>query len=789
MSDFTPSWVLEELIGERTQLKQWAVKNVVQMLHDGATIPFIARYRKEQTGGMEVDKLREIKNQAEELKVVQQKIFTVLTGLQKQNKLNTQIQRSIRQAESLTEVEDLYAPYKPGHKGTLAERARALNLEPVAMACIQNSGNVNLNKHIKLGVKGLSSEKEVQTGIQHIIADLIHRDDGVIKVVKDLCKTNGILIECSKFVTSKKLSAKTLEKAQKAQQSSYKFENYFEFKGSSRTIRPHQVLAINRGEEQKILTVKYTIPESIQQKFNYTAEKKYLRFECKGSVRGLILRAIDDCWSRLVQPQIIRQIRSELTKSAQKSSIDVFSSNLRNLLLSAPVKGHSILGIDPGFRNGCKCAVISQTGQVLYTDVVYLHFAPEMKKKLQETVKKFRCKYIALGNGTACRETEKVLTDVVKNSSAKYCIVKEDGASIYSCSDLAKAELPDLDLTLRGAVSIARRLLDPLAELVKIEPKHIGVGQYQHDIPESQLKVALDSVVEECVSFVGVDLNTGSEALLRRVAGLNLTKAKSVVERREKKGPFTNRNQLKLIKGFGEKSFQQCAGFLRVNHSNFVVDVTEDMPESPSLAIGDQETILVSDDEQPSKGKKRKIKTVGGSKAVKKRCTSSDADPLDETWIHPESYDISYKLMDHIGIKPSELGRDSAIERVKAYKKNHSVQELNQDIQVGEPTIQLILDAFLQPCGYDIREKEMQPLFKEGIRDIASLREGTRLTGKVTNVTHFGAFVDIGVGRDGLIHNSNMKRTDLQLGHRVEVKVIKMDKAGNRIGLNLEHKL
>lgn len=390
MSDFTPSWVLEELIGERTQLKQWAVKNVVQMLHDGATIPFIARYRKEQTGGMEVDKLREIKNQAEELKVVQQKIFTVLTGLQKQNKLNTQIQRSIRQAESLTEVEDLYAPYKPGHKGTLAERARALNLEPVAMACIQNSGNVNLNKQIKLGVKGLSSEKEVQTGIQHIIADLIHRDDSVIKVVKDLCKTNGILIECSKFVTSKKLSAKTLEKAQKAQQSSYKFENYFEFKGSSRTIRPHQVLAINRGEEQKILTVKYTIPESIRQKFNYTAEKKYLRFECKGSVRGLILRAIDDCWSRLVQPQIIRQIRSELTKSAQKSSIDVFSSNLRNLLLSAPVKGHSILGIDPGFRNGCKCAVISQTGQVLYTDVVYLHFAPEMKKKLQETVKKFR---------------------------------------------------------------------------------------------------------------------------------------------------------------------------------------------------------------------------------------------------------------------------------------------------------------------------------------------------------------------------------------------------------------
>uniref|UniRef100_K1S2V2 S1 RNA-binding domain-containing protein 1 n=1 Tax=Magallana gigas TaxID=29159 RepID=K1S2V2_MAGGI len=268
--------------------------------------------------------------------VVQQKIFTVLTGLQKQNKLNTQIQRSIRQAESLTEVEDLYAPYKPGHKGTLAERARALNLEPVAMACIQNSGNVNLNKHIKLGVKGLSSEKEVQTGIQHIIADLIHRDDSVIKVVKDLCKTNGILIECSKFVTSKKLSAKTLEKAQKAQQSSYKFENYFEFKGSSRTIRPHQVLAINRGEEQKILTVKYTIPESIRQKFNYTAEKKYLRFECKGSVRGLMLRAIDDCWSRLVQPQIIRQIRSELTKSAQKSSIDVFSSNLRNLLLSAP---------------------------------------------------------------------------------------------------------------------------------------------------------------------------------------------------------------------------------------------------------------------------------------------------------------------------------------------------------------------------------------------------------------------------------------------------------------------
>nr|XP_022329484.1 S1 RNA-binding domain-containing protein 1-like [Crassostrea virginica] len=788
MRDFTPLWVLEELISERANLARWAVKNVVHMLENGATIPFIARYRKEQTHGMEVDKLREIKTLMEELKAIQQKIFTILTGLQKQNKLTEQIVQRIRGAESLTELEDLYAPYKPGNKGTLAERARALNLEPVAMTCIQNPIHVNINKHISLGVKGLSSEKEVQTGIQHIIADIIHRDDTVIKPIRDHCKEKGLMIECTQFITSKKMSAKTLQKAEKAQETSYKFENYFDFKSSSKTIRPHQILAINRGEENKILSVKFTISEVGRQKFDYMAEKKYLRHDCRGTVRGLVLRAIDDCWCRLVQPQIIRQIRSELTKAAQKSSIDVFSNNLRNLLLTAPVKGYSILGIDPGYKNGCKCAIISQTGQVLHTDVLFLSLSLKMKEKLRKAIEGFRCRYIALGNGTACRETEKLLTDVVAGTATTYCIVNEDGASIYSCSDLAKEELPDLDPTLRGAVSIARRLLDPLAELVKIEPKHIGVGQYQHDIPESQLKAALDCVVEECVSFVGVDLNTGSEALLRRVAGLNQTKARSLIEWREKRGPFINRNQLKFIKGLGDKSFQQCAGFLRINHSDVVIEIKEEA--SGRCRKGQEEDpILVSDDEHTSKGKKRKIKNLAGPKKVKKRRNSCDPDPLDETWIHPESYDTAYKLMEGIGLKPAEIGRESGIKRVQDFQKDRSVEELNKDFKVGEPTLQLILDAFLKPCGYDIRDKQLKPLFKEGIRDIASLREGTILTGKVTNVTHFGAFVDIGVGRDGLIHTSNMNRTQLQLGHRVEVKVLKIEKAGNRISLRLENRL
>ncbi|XP_062589033.1 S1 RNA-binding domain-containing protein 1-like [Saccostrea cucullata] len=794
MCEFTPSWVIEDVISEKVNLERWAVKNVVHMLENGATIPFIARYRKEQTGALEVDKLREIKTQTEELKGVQQKIFTVLTGLQKQNKLTEHIKRSIRNAESLTEIEDLYAPYKPGNKGTLAERARALNLESIANDCIYNPRRVDIKRCIKKDVKGLSSEKEVQTGIQHIIADIINRDDSVIKPIKDLCKANGVSIECSKFVVSKKLGAKTLEKAEKAQQTSYKFENYFDFKGTSKTIKPHQVLAINRGEEQKILTVKYTIPDNIRHRFDSSVERKYIRYDCNEAVRSLIRKAIEDCWNRLVQPQIIRQIRSELTKFSQKSSIDVFSSNLRNLLLSAPLKGHSILGIDPGFKNGCKCAVISQTGQVLHTDVVYLYMSQEMKRKLGQATERYGCKYIALGNGTACRETEKILTEVVHKTSTKYCIVNEDGASIYSCSELAQAELPNLDPTLRGAVSIARRLLDPLAELVKIDPKHIGVGQYQHDIPESQLKAALDSVVEECVSFVGVDLNTGSEALLRRVAGLNLSKAKSLIERREKMGPFTNRSQLKFVKGLGDKSFQQCAGFLRISQSTYVVDV-ESMNHSDVSSIppmsqnGSEDPILISDEEETSKGKKRKATNAKVPSKVKKRRTSWDLEPLDQTWIHPESYDAAQKLEEQIGIKSSDIGQDHCIKRVKEYQKKHSIKEINQDLKIGEPTLQLILDAFVQPCGYDIREKHTKPLFKEGIRDIASLKEGTALTGKVTNVTHFGAFVDIGVGRDGLIHNSNMRRTELQLGYRVEVRVISIDRTTNRIGLSLEQKL
>ncbi|KAK3094188.1 hypothetical protein FSP39_025197 [Pinctada imbricata] len=770
----TPSWRLEEVISRRLEVHLRVVEAVVEMLDQGATIPFIARYRKERTRDLEVSKLREIQDQMEELRAVVQKMISIYNAICKVNKMSEGLGHTIRDCQTMVELEDVYAPYKPGSKGTLAARARALGVEPLANAILKGSGSSL--QYVKPNVKGVSTREEVETSVVHILCDIIHKDKEVLSLVRDICVNKAISLECKQAPKPKDV-AKLNAKQRNAQQTASKYENYFEFKNSLHHIKAHQVLAINRGEELKILTVKVVIPDNLRERFRVLCRRKFIHGRTDSSAQYLIMKAIDDCWSRLVVSQISRYVRSSLTKDAVKSSIEVFTSNLKHLLLTAPVKGHVILGIDPGFKNGCKCAVISPIGKIIHTEVLYLHSSHREADRLLDVIKTHRCELLAIGNGTACRETETLVANLIQKYKlkVKYCIVDECGASIYSCSDEAKKEMPNLDPSLRGGVSIARRLQDPMAELVKINPKNIGVGQYQHDLPEKQLQTALDSVVEECVSFVGVDLNTCSEPLLRRIAGLNVKKAQNIIQWRESRGSFMNREQLKFVKGIGDKTYEQCIGFLQVRLRKDVLVIDD----------SDDDDVCIID--EPGSSGKRKLSSKPAAKVKKRRRSSQfDPNPLDATWIHPESYELTEKLMKRIGVIPDCLGQNTFIEKVKDFSKTTDNKTLASDYQCGEQTIDLIIKALQRSINFDLREHEYdKPLFKQNVCDFNSLKTGAKLTGKISNVTHFGAFVDIGVGTNGLIHTSNMRGHRVALGNKVEVEVMSVESERKRIGLRL----
>ncbi|KAJ8418480.1 hypothetical protein AAFF_G00141890 [Aldrovandia affinis] len=498
-----------------------------------------------------------------------------------------------------------------------------------------------------------------------------------------------------------------------------------------------------------------------------------------------ILRdAVEDSYKRLIQPLLCRGYRSSLTASAEKESIAMFVRNLRQRLLVCPVRGRTIMSVDPGFRHGCKLAILSPTSQILHTDVVYLHHAGGAREadKLRHFMMKYSCHTIAIGNGTACRETEEFFAGLIARKfflplDVSYCIINEAGASVYSVSPEAVKEMPDLDPNLRSAVSIGRRVQDPLAELVKIDPKHIGIGTYQHDVSQTSLKAALDGVVEECVSFVGVDINICSETLMRHVAGLNAGRARSVAEWREKNGPFVNREQLKLVKGLGPKSFQQCAGFIRVNPEN-LHSCRSDSAEA------DQATV-------PS-GKPATKRGKGKGPAA----GTNRPNPLDQTCIHPESYSIAMRFLESVEGRVEETGRPELKQRVEAAVQRSGLEQLAKALDTTPETLQLIVDGLTQPSGFDIRQSFEQADFKRGIVSMGDLRTGAVLTGRVENTTLFGAFVDIGVGQSGLIHKSNitleklppdLRRRSLALGpgERVEVRVLNVDAQRGRIGLDL----
>ncbi|XP_043111676.1 S1 RNA-binding domain-containing protein 1 isoform X2 [Puntigrus tetrazona] len=632
--DLQTNWDPIQVLAEKSGVEQWVCANIVQLFQEENTIPFMVRYRKELINHMDADAVRDVQLTLEELRSVAKKIRSVSQTLKKEGVLTSELEMVLKNCTTADEIDHVYAPYKKGSKLSKARRAKELGLEPVALTLLQEPQKMDLQSSIQPNTKGLSTPDEVATGVQEILADMIAKDKETLTYVQSLCDRSVVTIHSS--------VSKTALKEQQPQQGNQKskpkdiakFSLYVDFTCDVQRIQHHQTLAINRGENLKILTVKVNIPDRVKNDFCRWCIN--VRWRPQGFARPelmtILKNAVEDSYRRFILPFLSRGYRTKLTASAEKESIAMFVRNLRQRLLMCPVRGRVIMGVDPGFHHGCKIAILSPTSQILHTDVVYLHGPAKHKEaeKLRHLMLKHSCQTIVIGNGKACRETEAFFTDLIKRHFFKpldvsYCITDEAGASIYSVSPEAVKEMPDMDPNLRSAVSIGRRVQDPLAELIKIDPKHIGIGTYQHDVSQSLLRAALDGVVQECVSFVGVDINICSETLMRHIAGLNAGRARSIMEWKGKNGPFLNREQLKLVKGLGPKSFQQCAGFIRIN--------PETVRSVSSVCSGGNEDLNV-----PLKQTAEKKKVKGS------RSTLNQFNPLDQTCIHPESYSIALRF-------------------------------------------------------------------------------------------------------------------------------------------------
>ncbi|XP_050028147.1 S1 RNA-binding domain-containing protein 1 [Dermacentor andersoni] len=765
-------WRVEEAVASTVGVQVDVVRNVVNMLTNDCTIPFIARYRREQTGGLQADGLQDIQDTYASLLQVKKKARTILDTLTKENKGDPSVRKLIITAKSSVELDHLFAPYKESKGRSLAQRAKNLGLEETAQQILRGEATVdsiNPESLVKADVKGLQSAKEVMLGWQHILADVLSKDRMVLDYLANMAKSPGILLTASKSASAAKLERQAFADGTPGI-CDKKYDNYANFSRDMRSVQPHQVLAINRGESQKVLTVKLVLPPQLAPGLKRFCESRLCNMGVKmqGQTLQLVKDSVEDAYSRLLEPHLLRSIRSQLTKEAEKESVSVFRSNLRQLLLTPPVRGHAVLGIDPGFKHGCKLAAVSANGSLLQHAVIYPHSGNKgpAANILRQMVLTHNCDLVALGNGTACRETEAFLSELISQGcfepiKLKYCTVEESGVSVYSVTKDAEAELPGLDPNIRSAVGIARRLQDPLLEYVKVEPKHLGVGMYQHDVTESLLKSALEGVVVECVSFVGVDINVCPELTLRKVSGLNAGTARNIVEWRTTNGPFRNRQQLLKVKRLGNKAFEQCAGFVKV------------FPETASAAKAagggttSQETTAQSS--KPAKG-------IGGGGSF---------NPLDMTVIHPESYTLAEHFISHLGLNKEAIGKPYFIEKVRQETAKHGVNHFVNLLGGSIATMQLIVDALQHSVEYDIRSEQHQPLFKSGVLSLDEVHAGLELTGKVKNCTNFGAFVDIGVGTDGLIHVSQMNGHTVALGDRVTVRVLNIERDRRRIGLRL----
>ncbi|MBR5317984.1 MAG: RNA-binding transcriptional accessory protein [Peptococcaceae bacterium] len=696
------------------------ITKTVELLDEGNTIPFIARYRKEVTGEMDEVVLRQLAERLQYLRSLDQRKAEVLASIEEQGKLTEELEKKIGAAEILQEVEDLYLPYRQKRK-TRASVAREKGLEPLAAAILEGiySGTVQEAARGYIDeTAGVVTTEDALQGAMDIMAEMLAEDAELRKTVRQMAWKDGVMVT--------KLR-KTLEAEETTP-----YEMYYEYEEAVKKIPPHRILAVNRGEKDEVLSVKIGQPETAV--LCAIADRYSRKRPADG--QAIFDEAAKDSWKRLISPAVEREIRSELTAQGEAQAIKVFSANLHSLLLQAPVKGHTVLGVDPGFRTGCKLAVVDDTGKVLEVGVMYPH-PPQKKYKeamdlMKQMITRWNADIIAIGNGTASRESEALAADVIRLCpQVQYIIVSEAGASVYSASPLAKEEFPEYDLSLRSAVSIARRLQDPLAELVKIEPKAVGVGQYQHDVTPKKLEEALRAVVEDCVNGVGVEVNTASSALLQYVAGLTRSTADGILKLRNEQGKLTSRKQLLKVPRLGPKAYEQCAGFIRI-------------------ADGDN--------------------------------------PLDNTPVHPESYGAAEALLQQLGFDKKDLATDK-LPVIREKLQQVQVRQMAQQLGIGEPTLRDIIAALQKP-GRDPREDLEPPLLRSDVLSMEDLKPGMKLMGTVRNVVDFGAFVDIGVKQDGLIHISQFGSRFIKhpmeavsVGDIIQVKVLDVDLRRGRIAL------
>lgn len=709
---------IEKILLEEFSLKEFQVQNTVKLIDEGNTIPFIARYRKEATGELSDEVLRDFYDRLVYLRNIDEKRAEIKRLIDEQGKLTPELCQAIDNAVTITELDDIYRPYRPKRR-TRATIAKEKGLEPLAELILEQ-GNTDI---VQAALDFIDAEKDVPdtesaiAGALDIIAEIISDNADYRKSIRELTLRNGILVSSGT----------------KEEDSVYSM--YYEFSESLLKIANHRILAINRGEKEGYLSVKIDIDEAII--INFLTRQIITRK--KSPSAQYLQAACEDSYKRLIAPSIENEIRNLLTERAQESAIKIFAKNLNSLLLQPPIKGRTVLGLDPGYRTGCKVAVVDDTGKVLDTNVVYCtlpnHDKEKAKKILKSLIKKHNVNLISIGNGTASKETEILVADMLKEIDEKvyYMIVSEAGASVYSASKLATEEFPEFDVSLRSAVSIARRLQDPLAELVKIDPKAIGVGQYQHDMNQKRLGEALGGVVEDCVNSVGIDLNTASPSLLSYVSGINSTVAKNVTLYREENGKFTNRKELLKVPKLGKKAFEQCAGFLRITDGDNI---------------------------------------------------------FDNTSVHPESYDAAIKLLDILGYTKEDVV-NSNISDIKTKLSKLDINKLSGELGIGVPTIRDIADSLLKK-GRDPRDELPKPVLLSDVMDINDLKPDMVMTGTVRNVIDFGAFIDIGVHQDGLVHISQIcdryikHPTDvLSVGDIVKVRILDVDTKKNRISLTM----
>lgn len=695
--------IVKKLV-EEFQLKPFQVTNTINLIDEGNTIPFIARYRKEQTGNLKDTVLRDLFDRLNYLRNLKDRQEEVIRLIEEQGKLTDDLRKDILESETLQRIEDLYRPYRPKRRtrATIAKEKGLEGLANILLAQKVDKGELDgIVKRYLDEEKGVNTEEEALEGAMDIIAEIISDDAKYRDIIRNIANNKGIL------------QTEGVEKQQKSV-----YEMYYDYKESLKTIANHRILAINRGEKEKVLKVNLVLPnEEILSKI-----KSKVIINDSIETKQYLEASIEDSYKRLIFPSMEREIRSNLSERAEEEAIKVFALNLKPLLMQPPVKGETVMGIDPAFRTGCKVAVMDDTGKLLDYTTVYptepQNQVDKAKKELKDLIFKYDVDIIAIGNGTASRETEMIVAGMLQeiDKNLSYIIVNEAGASVYSASEVGQEEFPDLDVSIRGAISIGRRLQDPLAELVKIDPKHIGVGQYQHDLNQGKLNQALEGVVEDCVNTIGVDLNTASPSLLRYVSGISSRVAQNLIEYREEKGKFTNREELLKVKGLGPKTFTQCAGFLRIPEGN---------------------------------------------------------NPLDNTAVHPESYPIAKKLM----------GKNI---------DENNIEFLSKEFGVGTLTLKDIITELKKP-GRDPREEMPKPIFRTDVLKMEDLKEDMILTGTVRNVVDFGAFVDIGVKQDGLIHISHLSnkyvkhpKEIVKVGDIVQVRILEIDIDRGRISLSMK---